>query len=410
MKKTKSIRLLILSLGLLLAGCAQEEEPATNTGSQIATPIAFDCWAGAYRTNDNNTDTRAANGYTGNITAENKQLRYAGFGMFMAHDNTSKPDIMYNQEVEYVFLADGSDDGYWTYSPQKYWPAQAVGVCFYAYAPYVPNPESIPAGTTGIINISSNADANPTIVYARTKHPEENVDLLWYFHEVAAEDAFLSGDDHRPSMHKAVPLQMQHALARVKLNLGITNGTSLADGEKLLVKRITLKGNFAKTGTLHLNSTGPAPTWTDQVLADKDAAANEDNTIIIDCDPETTASTAPSLPSYGIIDEMARYLKELPTRWQPDGLPHVNYDDTNEETKAATSTNLLCMGDAISYLYLIPQASLTFTCVLDYCIISADGSTLTDYHKTTDVGDTPIVITPLTGNKTYDLTLKITIS
>lgn len=399
-------------MGLLLAACTQENEAEPDSTTQNAIPIAFDCWAKEYRTNktsgsdetyDNENNTRAVNGYTGNITAENKQLRYAGFGIFMSHDNTSKPDVMYNQEVEYVFLADGSGNGYWTYSPQKFWPAQAVGVCFYAYAPYVPNPESLPAGTTGIIDMSSNTDANPTITYARTKHPEENVDLLWYFHEVTNADAFLGGDDHRPSMHKAVPLQMQHALARIKLSLGITNGTTLAEGVRLLVKRIKLKGNFAKTGTLNLNSTGPTPTWTSQVLADKDAADNEDNVIVIDCDPETYPA------SYGIIDEKARYLTGIPTRWQPAGLPHVNYDTTTDETKAATSTNLLCMGDAISYLYLIPQADLSFTCVLDYCIISADGNTLTDFHKTTAVGDTPIHITPLDGNKTYDITLSITI-
>ncbi len=376
---------------LLLASCSQDDETVMKTVSTNAVAITFDC----FTTEDN--ITRAANGYTGNLTTENKQLYYTGFGVFMAHNNTSAPDIMYNQLVEYVFKADGTGEGYWTYSPIKYWPAQAEGVCFYAYAPYVETPVSLPEGTTGIIGMSANNEATPYISYARAKHPEENVDLLWNCVQVT--DAMLT--DGRPTLGEPVSLQMKHALARVRISLGITNGSTLNEGEKLLVKRITLTGNFAKTGNLELNHSDATPTWSSQVLADPSTDPASDKTIFIDCHPDANTD------SYGIIAEGARYIEGLPVSWQPSGLPHTNYDASNDDLKD-NKTNLLCMGDALSYLYLIPQDDLSFTCVLDFCKLTSGGD-ITHFSKTTNAGDTPIHITPLNGNKTYEVVLKITL-
>lgn len=378
----------ILLSALLMAGC-DDEEAVETTVSRDAIPIAFDCSIAPEA-------TRATNGYTGNLTQENHQLRYAGFGVFMAHDDTSAPDIMYNQQVAYNFLADGSGKGYWTYSPVKYWPAQAVGVCFYAYAPYVSKPadsyQNDPANT-GIVGMSANSATTPAIFFARVKHPEDHVDLLWQSLTVTQSmlDATTDGD-YRPSRSKAVKMQMHHALARVKVSLGLTHdagATPLSATDKLLVERVTFTGNFAKKGTLDLTSTGTVPTWSDQELADPATAPATDKTIFTDCDPETNAD------SYGIIAESARYIKDFPYSWQPAGVSH----DTS------TETNLLCMGDAPSYLYLIPQTALTLSCVIDYYIVTAAG-TKTACHKTLAEG-TSISISPLNGNTTYDLTLKL---
>lgn len=378
---------MMLAGTLMLTSCT-EEEAGMNPGSLDAVPIAFECTATEIPDSGPPGATRTANGYTGNITTTNNNLRYTGFGMFAAHASGVKPDLMFNQQVEYVFPASGAGAGYWTYSPLKYWPADPVGTCFYAYAPYVDEPSGLASGTTGIIGMSNNNSTSaPYIIYARARHPEENVDLLWYYKQVAADDALLT--DGRPNTGKAIPVRLQHALARVKVSLGVTNATTLDAGDKLLVRRVTFTGSIAQEGKLNLASTGTTPTWYDQYT--------QSTTIFIDCTPEANPD------SYGIITEEARYIRDLPYSWQPSGLPHTNYDAGN----AATKTNLLCMGDAPSYLYLIPQSSLTLSCVLDYCIIAADGTVTEDSRPQ----DNPYSfnITPLNGNTTYDLTLKITI-
>ena len=384
-----------------LAACVRDDETALPAVSADDVPIAFTATIAP--------PTRAASGYTGSLTAENHQLRYAGFGVFMSHTAGVAPDIMFNQQVQYVFPETGYPDrGYWTYAPVKYWPAQPKGVALCAYAPYVATTEGLAADATGIVGLSPNSSATPYIIYARAKHPEDNVDLLWSSVTVTSDMLTATDGTLRPKMNQPVAFEMHHALARVGLSIGITDGGTLLSGEKLLVRRVTLKGNFAKRGRMQIATSGSTPAWTDQELADASAAASADNTIVIDCNPDAAATTAPYIASYGIIDEAARfradarYPEGLPNRWQPSGLPHTNYTSAD----ATTATNLLAMGDAKSYLYLIPQVDLAMTCVIDYCRISADGTTVTHYQKTTD---TPLHIAPLDGNRTYNRTFTITL-
>lgn len=372
---------ILMVSALLMASCSEVDEAEIYSGS-VQVPIAFDCTIG------DDATTRAVNGYTGNITQENNQLRYTGFGVFACHQAGNTPDLMYNQQVTFTFLSNNTGNGYWSYSPLKYWPNSNVDkVCFYAYAPYVPTTFTAAADATGIIGISSNTVTTPYILYARAKHPEEHVDLLW---------AAYTPGEIKP-VRFAAGHSLHHALARIKVSLGITNGASLPAGSKLLVKRVTFTGNFAKTGKLNLAGTGTTPTWYDQVLAAPSTDPDADKTIFIDHDPEVNTA------SYGIIAEVARYIDGLPVAWQPAGLPHVNYAAAD----ASTKVNLLCMGDAVSYLYLIPQSPLSLSCVLDYCIITSEG-VKTEYHKTLNDGSS-ITIASLNGNTTYDLTLTITI-
>lgn len=381
----------IIVSALLLAAC-QDEEAVQMTVSRDAVPIAFDCMA-----QEDEPVSRAANGYTGNITSTNNNLRYAGFGVFACLQAGHAPDLMYNQKVEYTFLANNTNAGYWTYAPPKYWPNKDDGetqtVCFYAYAPYVEKPaddfKDDPANT-GIVGMSSNSDTNPYILYARANHPEENVDLLWRAYTPTAIKPIRFAVEKDENNVIVADHSLCHALARVKVSLGITNGSSLAAGSKLLVQRVTFTGSIARSARLDLTTAGTTPTWTDHTM---EAAA----TIVIDHNPEVNTA------SYGIIAEDARYIDGLPIAWQPAGLPHVNYDASD----ATTKSNLLCMGDALSYLYLIPQDLLTLSCVIDYCVITAAG-VKTDYHKTLATSST-ITLSPLSGNKTYDLVLKITL-
>ncbi len=369
MRSRGCLRVLLVSLPLSLAGCTDQEQPASDVGHDNAA-ITFGCCVAA------DGSTRAVGGYTGSITAGDDELHYAGFGVFATTVEGTAPTLMYNQRVDYVFMADGATpvSGYWTYSPLKYWPADVAPMAFYAYAPYVATPAS-GDGDTGIVGLSANDVAVPYVDYARALHPEDNVDLLWCY--------------RKPLSRSVVPLEMHHALARVAVALRITNIETLAASTKVLVSRLTLTtagDGLATTGRLLLNGDADGtgryvPAWT--------AQHTEAATIIVDCDPESVPQ------SYGIIAEEARYISALPVRWQPDGLPHSN----------STATNLISMGDAPSYLYLIPQPELAVHCTVDFCTITAAG-TVTNYSKATTA---PVTLSPLNGNTTYGVTLSVTL-
>ncbi len=380
-----------LACVLLLIGCTQDAETVLLPGSEDAVAIAFDCV-----TADEGL-TRAVNGYTGNITSSNNHLRYAGFGVFASQATGTIPDLMYNQKVEYIFPAQGSGlGGYWTYSPLKYWPASPEGTCFYAYAPYVPTPAGLASGTTGIIGMSANNISTPAILYARAKHPEENVDLLWGTKVITAADLTAIEGVLRPRPSKPVKMTMHHALARVQLNLTLTN--AIPSGVKVLLECVKLSGSIAATGSLNLtsettNGTGQLiPTWTGQVT--------ESTEIYVYNAPETHPDT------YGIIAEGIRYITDLPYSWQPAGLVQNS------------KVNVLCMGDAPSYLYLIPQSGgLTLDCSVYYALVYSDGSATKHKLKKTE---TPITIATtgdantalnghLNGNTTYQLNMSFEI-
>lgn len=383
------IKALLVAVGLLVASC-REDVPTDMVGTGV--PIAFDCRV------DMET-TRGANGTTGFISSENGHLLYAGFGVFAQEEGASSFDFMTNQKVEYTFLAnDPGDlyDGYWSYQPLKYWPYRYDDVQeknvpkalhFCAYAPYVDRPaddfKDDPTNT-GIVGMSAPNAAVPAIVYARGKSLEENVDLLWTY--VEADDA------------KAVTLQMHHALARV--SVGVTMTSKVSSIEKVLIERITLKGNFAKRGTLELNHGGSddetpvwTPVWKEWVLANPSDPDNGDNTIIIDCNPATTADDAPYLPSYGIVAESVRYITGLPERWQPAGL------------QVGTPVNVLTQDDdQPTYLLLIPQEELTVTAHLQLHVFYNDDTPEATVNRT---GDAVVVGSPLDGNVPYKLNLQV---
>lgn len=355
---------LIVLLGLMLAGCSQDDAEATP-----AEPVAitFDCFI-----EDDQKDTRAANGYTGIIDAENHELNYTGFGMFASQSAALMPDLMYNQKVEYTFYANGTGNGYWDYSPVKYWPADVDNVSFCAYAPYVETPDGLPEGTTGITGMSSSSAASPYIIYARAKHPEENVDLLWGY--------------LKPSAKTTVGMKMHHALARLRVNITLDGGSAIPVTTRVLLRRVTFEGSLAKDARLslyghELSGGKMIPTWTDHTM--------EASTIMIDHNPEVTTD------SYGIIAEDVRYIDGLPAVWQPDGLAR------------GVKTNILCMGDYPSFVYLIPQTDVSLECKVDYTLIAADG-TMTEGGKATALA-TPFTVAVLNGNTTYDLNLNLKI-
>ena len=360
----------IILAALLMTACSQNETELKTVPEREPVAITFSVTEPA--------TTRATNGYAGFIDADNQQLKYTGFGVFAGQNRDSIPDMMYNQKVTYTFVAGHEDDGYWSYYPIKYWPADPRGLYFAAYAPYVESASDLPVGTTGITGMTRNNE-EPYLDYTLSEKLDETVDLLWTC--------------HRPKELKPLAFSMYHALARVAVNVKLADDYSKSSTTKVLIRKITLSTTTAaKTGRLKLDThqtekiNGEVyhyPTWSGQTTD-----ARTVNILNID-----------NSSSYGIIAEEIRYIEDMPYNWQPEGLQK---DDEGNGVLA----NALCAADHHqAYVYFIPyDAGLSLTCTVYYTLM---GSTGVPYngHCTADA---PVAVgTPLRGNRTYNLNLVI---
>ena len=348
---------------LLTVACSQNETEI-NTVPEEPVAISFSC------TSIPTDDEERMAPYLTRTTEPGyiEQLRYTGFGVFATTKKapeTLVPDFMYNQQVSYTYLADDADNGYWSYSPLKYWPKQTnnsgetvTNVTFCAYAPYT-NPEDIVGATTGITAISAN-DETPYITYTRPTSPNDSIDLLWNCQSFTAP--------------ASVNLSMRHALARLAVSIKLNSAP--AANTKVLVRSVTLTGTLASSAKLDLTDTDDTPTWTDHVTA---------STTI-------TTDNIPSNTSWGIIDNGIRYVSGLPYNWQPAGLTNSDYK------------NAISLDGHKAYIYLIPQSSLTLTCRVEYTIFTEGSDPVDVLTENTDIS----VATPFDGNKTYYLKLKLT--
>ena len=336
---------------MLLAGCSHDDVTIDITPSE---PVAISFMPTLSPTLAEGEETTRA-GQPGVMNSED--LRTTGFGVFASLNENKTPDMMFNQEVKFTFVGDidkpDPDDplkGYWSYQPLKYWPTGLTSTSnFYisAYAPYQNLPID-PSGT-GIIGISANNEA-PYIDYRRCEKPDEMVDLLWYYDKPSSIPAATS--DLAAGTQK---IEMRHALARLEINVALA--TAPASGTKVLIEKITLKGEMAKEGRLSLSTQKTAietvienevardvtryyPIWTNQTY--------EDRTITIKNNEDD---------SYGIIDSQVRYIDGLPYAWQPAGL-------------TTTLQNALSTGDRKGYIYLIPQDKQELKVKVKYHIVT----------------------------------------
>ena len=396
MKSLKIYGMMMLGAMLWLTSCSSEDAPQ-EVAPQEAIAISFGC---NYDDEEENT-TRA--GYEGAMNTED--LYTTGFGAMASvtagtpptYDN--KPNLMYNQEVEYTHVGDMENPltGYWSYQPVKYWPTDLTHCYISAYAPYQELP--IDGSGTGIYGLSDNSEA-PYVDYRRCDNPQNVVDLLWYYEEPGSI----------PAAGK-LAMKMRHALARLELKVALASDVVLDPvTTKVLIEKITLTGKMAKTGRLSLCSqttvienegtedevTKYYPVWSNQVF-DKDGGGDDKDHIIQikneDNDPV----------SYGIIDSQVRYISGLPYAWQPEGLKVYN-----AEVEGKNYLNALSTGDRIGYIYLIPQTTLSLKLNVKYHKITSAGVD-TEGEKSIDASPvkTPITISPLYGNKTYTLTIRL---
>jgi len=367
---------MIIIGAVLLAGCSQDDVTVEVTaGASI--PISFAC-------SEETNITRAA--YLGAMNSED--LYYSGFGVFASQTADHKPDLMYNQEVEFTFVGDMENPlkGYWSYQPVKYWPADMENSNFLisAYAPYVEPADltGLTEDNTGIIGISTNTES-PYIEYRRCEKPADVVDLLWYVEEPRAIPT--------PSgkARGTMDMKLHHALARIEINVVLAS--TPAAHTKVLIEEISLKGKMAKTGRLSLSSqtsetigteTKYYPVWSDQVNDKDESDVDKDHTITISNADNDDAS-------YGIIDSQVRYVEGLPYAWQPEGL-------------TTTAQNALSTGDRQTYIYLIPQENWSVTVQVTYkkwvegqAVPASSTKSMTTYAN------------PLKGNTPYVLNLKL---
>ena len=377
----RPIRLILLG-SLLTAGCTQEIRMPDIPADAIA--ISFDCHAAF-----DEEDTRAANGKPGFTTPENGNLYYMGLGVFAREEDATEYNFMWNQELKYIFLADITQenfdlyDGYWTYEPLKYWPYIYNNVeqknvpktmYFSAYAPYVEKPDGLEVGTTGITGMSANSE-NPYIDYTVSDKMEETIDLLWCYQEV--------------NKAEAVPLKMRHALARVSVEVKLSDeNTYKTTGTKVLISRITLSGTAVRTGRLNLTQAeedekGIYPTWTSQTTDTR----------------EVNILNTENPASYGIIARDIRYIDDLPYDWQPEGLQKDN------EGKGVPANALMTRDIHKAYIYFIPYTSLSLTCTVYYTLMDSSGN-VHKGHSTANIPPNSIA-NPLKGNRTYQLNLII---
>lgn len=388
---------MIITVAMVLTGCSRDDATegyqtvTTDVARKDNIPIAFDFQRDTdstylsytpapARSSDKNemVTTRATIGYEGAMDSED--LYYTGFGIFASHEPDARPDLMYNQEVSFTFVGDMDDPlkGFWSYFPQKYWPYDVASLYFCAYAPYVDVPGADDGLSTGIIGMSPNNSTTPYIRYRRCLQPEKNVDLLWNY----------SNPTTLPTPTGKEPgtmvMTMYHALSRLKINVKVKDGTLPAD-TKILLKRIVLSGSMTKTGKLLLNeddydalTNHHVPRWTETGVDDD----RENRKILID-------HTENNAGSYGIIDPAVRYIEDLPYAWQPAGVQEK-------------LSNALTTTDRTTYVYLIPQESLTLNCKVTFVKMTAS-----DIDTITKGPLSPITITPMKGNTTYDLQLTL---
>ncbi len=351
---------------LLIVACSQDEAE-NRTAPEEPVAISFACTSTPATAEENWGTSVTRTTEPGYI----EQLRYTGFGVFATKTGSAAPDVMYNQQVSYTYLADKADNGYWSYSPLKFWPNDNT-VTFCAYAPYT-NPAEIVGATKGITSVSGENET-PYITYKRFTTPNEYIDLLWDCRTLS-----------KPAADEHITMSMRHALARLAVSIKLKNAPENAD-TKVLVRRVTLSGTIAESAKLNLTGTDDTPTWSDHVTTA--------TTIYTDYDPETNND------SWGVIDNNIRYISELPYSWQPAGLNNTDYK------------NVISLDGHKAYIYLIPMTgALSLTCKVAYTIFNSDGTT-TEGEKVTTTGDTPTAITvasPFCGNRTYYLKLTLNI-
>ena len=273
---------------MMLTACSSDKDVLEPTPTPSTPTVAAQQQAVAFDTYLAGTTASTRSGEPGVMTTEKLKTANAGFGVFAYYQDgadynssTDKPNFMYNQKVTW--------NSGWTYSPLKYWPNETTNdsqsapyqatattkdkLSFFAYAPYV---DGTSFTTTGITGLSGNNTAgDPTVSYAVSKDPDNNVDLLWGVAPAGFSYTDVSGgttsvsvgtplkDLVKPDKDQKVKFLFQHALSRIDLSVvsaidqiaaGDDGGIYTNTDTRVLIEEVKIWGEFGTSGTLDLNN------------------------------------------------------------------------------------------------------------------------------------------------------------
>jgi hypothetical protein len=168
-----------------------------------------------------------------NLTAMTVYAHHTG-GVDFADAAGSAPNFMFAQEVG------KNDNGVWSYSPVKYWPAQEGRVSFFAIAPAL-DPE-----TDNGIELITTAGASYTGYPAFKVTPPAAAS--------AQQDICVAATMNRTRTAGTVPFTFAHAMAKV------TFSAQYAATDNITLKTLKL-ANVITGGTLTLTADAPGFTW-----------------------------------------------------------------------------------------------------------------------------------------------------
>lgn len=321
----RHILILILLACVLTTGCSSDDE-SVEEGS-----VAISFAAVSVEADDSGVQTRTGD------SRELLSMRNTGFSVFASHNAATTLDFMYCQEVAYTQPHYPDVSAHWHYTPLKYWPVPVGTLHFHAFAPYAPQ-TTTDTGQTGVIGVGATTGSSPVpqVSYRTALSAADVANLL-----------YASADVTTPSL----TLTFRHALARVGITMKLA--AEPAAGTRVLLESISLESKaetpIARTAICTL---GPTPTWSGY-------ATEPTRTFTFSNDPASATDYASLLGD-------VRYVPTLPAKWQPNpGL-------------TTTAVNVITLGDYAAYLYLIPQAELTFTCTTRYRICTPGAETLSD--------------------------------
>lgn len=268
------------------------------------------------------------------------EVKTGGFGVYAYYTEESDfstpgalPNFMNNTKVTY--------DTDWEYSPLKYWPNEnGHKISFFAYAPYDANK------TLSATNYS------PIITYEVDNDITKHTDILY---------ANAVKNQTKQIINGKVKFEFFHALSRIGFNVeavvdevnadndlsedsGSDNTNDIDANTEIVVKSVTLSGNFIPEGTLDLanstgvNNTSNTPSWDSETATPK--------TFTLDKDNFKSPTTSPSTEGQKVTKEKAQlnddndYLMIIPQNFNSDqvNISIVYEVKTTDNTNNANSS------------------------------------------------------------------------